>query len=374
LPTDLVKAKEKLTTLEGPARRELEDKIKKKEELLPQREQKIREKINEINGLRRANPNSTQEELLSDNIHDLKSEQIEEQKESVQHRLTEEVGQEKNQNRTSEAAQAQLAADRDVMALLKQRRYMTDEEWLGSTNQAGERGGGYRDRMLTSTDESVRAATAARLDKADEIYNRATQELHQKIVELNRNKSSKEQVLDTNGAAETDATKIMTANEDAQLEAFNRLYEHYLKKAQDIRDLLENYKKMRSGETPRTLDPEQLDSEIDRLTIELNEMQSKALFFANEAYHSGPAVEHVVLRQQLELEIPLEIDEYLLSINEQVGFAMEQVTADKSLGKALWKSAKYMQRVTYAITEITKIAWLVRLEITGVKRQNDKFV
>jgi len=56
--------------------------------------------------------------LLSDNIHDLKSEQIEEQKESVQHRLTEEVGQEKNQNRTSEAAQAQLAADRDVMALL----------------------------------------------------------------------------------------------------------------------------------------------------------------------------------------------------------------------------------------------------------------
>jgi len=53
---------------------------------------------------------------------------------------------------------------------------------------------------------------------------------------------------------------------------------------------------------------------------------------------------------------------------------MEQVTADKSLGKALWKSAKYMQRVTYAITEVTKIAWLVRLEITGVKRQNDKFV
>jgi peptidoglycan hydrolase-like protein with peptidoglycan-binding domain len=355
LPRALAEDKNNLTTLQGPARKELEDKINKKEQLLPQREQKIRDKINEINELRRANPNSTQEELLSDNIHDLEAGQIRKQKESVQIRLTEEVGQEKTQNRTSEAAQAQLAADQDVMALLKQRRYMTDEEWLGSTNQAGERGGGYRDRMLASTtDESVRVATAARLDKADEIYNRATQELHQKIVELNRNKSSKEQVLDTNGAPETDVTKIMTANEDAQLEAFNRLYEHYLRKAQDKRDLLENYKKRRSRETPPTLGQEQLDGEIDRLTIELNEMQSKALFFANEAYHTGPAVEHVVLRQQLKLGIPIEIDEYLVSINEQVGFAMEQVTADKSLGKALWKSAKYMQRVTYAITEITK--------------------
>lgn len=81
-------------------------------------------------------------------------------------------------------------------------------------------------------------------------------------------------------------------------------------------------------------------------------MQSKALFFANEAYHTGPAVEHVVLGQQLKLNIPLEIDEYLVSINEQVGFAMEQVTADKSLGKALWKSAKYMDRVNNAITQI----------------------
>ncbi len=83
---------------------------------------------------------------------------------------------ERHRNRTSEIAQAQLEADRDVMALLKQRRYMTDEEWHGGTNQAGERVEGYRDRMLAGTNESVRAATAARLDKADEIYKRATQQ------------------------------------------------------------------------------------------------------------------------------------------------------------------------------------------------------
>jgi hypothetical protein len=247
-----------------------------------------------------------------------------------------------------------LEADRDVMALLKQRRYMTDEEWHGGTNQAGERVEGYRDRMLASTDESVRAATAARLDKADEIYKRATQELHEKIVELNRNKPSGERVLDANGSPQTDVAKIVQVNGDAQLEAFNRLYEHYLIQAQDIRDELERYRKMRSGEIERTLTPAELESQIDRLTIELNEMQSKALFFANEAYHTGPAVEHVVLGQQLELGIPLEIDEYLVSINEQVGFAMEQVTADKNLGKALWKSAKYMDRVNYAIDEIKK--------------------
>ena len=256
------------------------------------------------------------------------------------------------------------------MALLKQRRYMTGDEWHGSTNQAGERVEGYRERMLASTDESVRPATAARLDKADEIYQRATQELHQKIVELNRNKPSGKRVLDANGSPEIDATKIMKVNENAQLEAFNRLYEHYLIQAQDIRDLLENYRKMRSGETQLTLPREQLETEIDRLTIELNEMQSKALFFANEAYHTGPAVEHVVLGQQLKLEIPIEIDQYLVSINEQVGFAMEQVTADKSIGKALWKSAKYMQRVTYAITKIEDLS--NNLFDSVAQAQNDK--
>jgi len=352
LPDDLRIAKDELNTLEGRARKEKADKIKKMEDLLPEREQKIREIIDEINKLRRAHPNNSEPELPVDNIDDLSARGIGEQKELVTTRLIEEVSQERHQNRTSEAAQAQLAADRDVMALLKQRRYMTDEEWHGGTNQAGERVEGYRDRMLASTDESVRAATAARLDKADEIYKRATQELHEKIVELNRNKPSGERVLDTNGSPETDVAKIVQANGDAQLEAFNRLYEHYLIQAQDIRDELERYRKMRSGEIERTLTPAELESQIDRLTIELNEMQSKALFFANEAYHTGPAVEHVVLGQQLELELPLEIDEYLISINEQVGFAMEQVTADKDLGKALWKSAKYMDRVNDAITNI----------------------
>ncbi len=86
--------------------------------------------------------------------------------------------------------------------------------------------------------------------------------------------------------------------------------------------------------------------------MQLNELQSKALFFSNEAYHTGPAAEHVVLTQQLRLGVPLGVDEYLVSINEQLGFAMEQATESKGLGKALWKSAKYMERVNFALQQI----------------------
>ncbi len=86
--------------------------------------------------------------------------------------------------------------------------------------------------------------------------------------------------------------------------------------------------------------------------MQLNELQSKALFFSNEAYHTGPAAEHVVLTQQLRLGVPLGVDEYLVSINEQLGFAMEQATEGKTLGKALWKSSKYMDRVNFALGKL----------------------
>ncbi len=60
----------------------------------------------------------------------------------------------------------------------------------------------------------------------------------------------------------------------------------------------------------------------------------------------------MVLTQQLRLGVPLGVDEYLVSINEQLGFAMEQATEGKTLGKALWKSSKYMDRVNFALAKI----------------------
>jgi len=344
LPDDLQVARKKLTTLVGRARKEQEDKISKMEDTLGQREQKIREKVNEINDLKKTDPNNSEPELQIDNIDDPKLvEKIQEQTESATTRYQQELSQEKKQNSISHAGEAQLAADRDVMALLKQRRYMTDEEWTGS----------YQNQVLDGiTDLNVKAATAARFKKADEVYKNATQELHEKIVELNRNKPPEKQVRDRNGSPETDALKIMENNSDAQLEAFNRLYERYLKGSQNIRIQLEEFQAMKSGKTQSTLSEQELTNKIDELTIELNEIQSKALFFANEAYHTRAAVEHVVLGQQLGLKVPLETDERLISINEQFGFAMHIVTSDAGLGKAFWKSAKYIDRVNDAIKTI----------------------
>ena len=87
----------------------------------------------------------------------------------------------------------------------------------------------------------------------------------------------------------------------------------------------------------------------------LHELQSKALFFANEAYHTRQAAMHVVLNQQLNLKIALPREDYLISINEQIGFTMEQVSTKKGVGLSLWKSAKYVDRVSNAIDEIKKI-------------------
>ncbi|MEG3973004.1 peptidoglycan-binding protein [Microcoleus sp. herbarium8] len=344
LPRTLQEAREELTALVGPARKEQAEKILKMEKDLEQRPQKITEKVNKINELRKTDPNNSKPELKIDNI-DNTDELIEIQKQtnSATDQYQHELSQEKQQNSISDAGEAQLAADRDVMALLKQRRYMTDEEWTGS----------YQEQVLDGiTDSNVKAATAARFKKADDIYKNATQELHEKIVELNRNKPPEKQVRDRNGSPETDATKIMTANEDAQLEAFNRLYERYLKGSQNIRVKLEEFQAMKSGKTQPTLSEQELTNKIDELTIELNEIQSKALYFANEAYQTRQAVEHVVLGQQLGLKVPLETDEHLISINEQFGFAMHIVTSDAELGKAFWKSSKYIDRVNDAIKTI----------------------
>jgi hypothetical protein len=345
LPDELIKAQDKLNGLEGNARNEVLNDIKEMEELLPQREQLIKKKVEEINKLRKANPNHPKAEIEYNNIDDIDVTTIKRQTEQTSERLRTEVSNERQRNRVSEPAQKQLAANQDVMALLKQRRNMNPDEWSA-----------YRQNMLNSTNENLKAATAARLDQTDLLYTQSLRELNQKIVELNQNKPPEKQVIGNDQKPETDSEKIRNDNVDAELEAYNRLYEKYLLQAQDIRDQLENYRAIRNGEKQSTLTPNQVPTEIDQLidqlTLQLDEIQSKALFFANEAYHTGGAAEHIVLGQQLKLDIPLEVDQYLVSINEQVGFAMEQAASDKTLGKALWKSSKYMDRVNDAITKI----------------------
>jgi hypothetical protein len=237
-----------------------------------------------------------------------------------------------------------------VTALSKQRCYVSEDEWSGRPNDKGQRSGGYRDRFLANTHPSLKQVTAARLDKANQLYTDLTNQLNRTIVEINQHKSVG-QVRNAAGAPEVDATRIVAANPDAKLEASNRLNEAYLLKAQDVREALETALSRRSQLADDSV-PTDLTQEIDRLTLQLNDLQSKALFYANEAYHTGPAAEDVVLNTQLRMGLPLNYVKYLISINENLGFAMEQAATNKSVGAALWKSAKYLKRINDAITNI----------------------
>jgi len=126
-----------------------------------------------------------------------------------------------------------------------------------------------------------------------------------------------------------------------EMRANNLLYEEYLqevhKKRQEVRGLGPNAS--------------------NAVKLELQELQSKALFFANEAYMTAIGAEQVVLNQQLELGLELPTGQYLASIIEQTTFVGEQiahVTGNNKHGRALWKTSKYVNRIVDAIETIFK--------------------
>ena len=123
-------------------------------------------------------------------------------------------------------------------------------------------------------------------------------------------------------------------------------------KMQELNKLREQYKDVNEQAIP-----EPVRTRIDDLNIQVNQTQSEALFFANEAYHTGGPVEHVVLNQQMRLRANLNPQKLSLSINEQTGFIMEQtehVGSDnpQAFGKSLWKSAKYLDRICDAAEKL----------------------
>src|SRR6476661_2492615 len=90
--------------------------------------------------------------------------------------------------------------------------------------------------------------------------------------------------------------------------------------------------------------------QVNALKLQLQTLQSKAMFFANEAYMTAIAAEQVVLNQQLGLGVELPTAQYLASINDQMAFVGEQMLhIKKEFGKALWKTSKYVDRILTAI-------------------------
>jgi hypothetical protein len=92
----------------------------------------------------------------------------------------------------------------------------------------------------------------------------------------------------------------------------------------------------------------------DKITrLQHQELPSKALFFANEAYMTAIAAEQVVLNQQIGLELNLPTAQYPASIAEQTAFIGEQIEHyENNFGRALWKTAKYADRLLTAIDTI----------------------
>jgi CRISPR/Cas system-associated protein Csx1 len=90
----------------------------------------------------------------------------------------------------------------------------------------------------------------------------------------------------------------------------------------------------------------------------------------------------IVLNQQLKLGIHIPIEEYLVSINEQIGFALEQISEKKKVGTSLWKSAKYIDRVIQDIGQINEMrkglpslfSEKTQKNINNVKEVSDKLL
>ncbi|HBL13269.1 MAG TPA: hypothetical protein DD379_18090, partial [Cyanobacteria bacterium UBA11162] len=141
-------------------------------------------------------------------------------------------------------------------------------------------------RMTTEqVPEAIRNLNQERLQVAQRIH-----------TELVNERNARKQLLRRQYPNEPDENIDMKAN--------NLLYVEYLHRVQaKLAEI--------KGASSENVQP---------LKFELQELQSKALFFANEAYMTAAAAEQVVLNQQIKLGVELPTIQYLASINEQTAF------------------------------------------------------
>jgi len=189
----------------------------------------------------------------------------------------------------------------------------------------------------------VKNLNAERLEQASEIHTELVKEREGKI------KQAEEQLR------QKDPKRAKRAN--VEMRANNLLYEEYLLKIDEKRGEVEkaeeNLRQIRKAEQSGKQSEDQSKEalkQVNALKLQLQTLQSKAMFFANEAYMTAIAAEQVVLNQQLGLGVELPTAQYLASINDQMAFVGEQMLhIKKEFGKALWKTSKYVDRILTAI-------------------------
>jgi len=223
---------------------------------------------------------------------------------------------------------------------------MSDQEWDDYTTQ-------LLARFTSPKDKATKAETERRLQKADAIYKQAKMKLDARILALANevetvgkgfNRRIKDHKQRRNQYRQR-VQEIKKSEPNAEMAANNRLYEDYL---DQVKQTLDEIKTLKSNDSLN----DQQKHKLDRLTLKLQHAHSMALVFANEAYHTGGAVEDVVLNQQLNLKLPLKTSQYLESINENAGFFVEQIKHNHDEGTALWKSSKYLERICLATRKV----------------------
>ncbi len=207
-----------------------------------------------------------------------------------------------------------------VMSLVQRREFWNEGQPSGGNWTRVE------ERILgEQVPENVRNLNRTRLDRAGENHTDLVNKRRRKIEHLRQENPN----LATNPA-------------NLEMRANNLLEVEYLHR---VRDKLTQIRAAEQSGQP--------SEQVEALKLELQKLQNKALFFANEAYMTAISAEQVVLNQQIKLGVELPTAQYSASINEQTAFVGEQLAnMQGNFGKALWKTAKYVDRILIAIKQI----------------------
>ncbi len=220
----------------------------------------------------------------------------------------------------------------DAFAHLAGRKYLSPEAWSK-----------HRQWILEKTPEANKADVKKVLDWVEVANKKYRADIEAKKLELMKDPE----------------VKIREA--DLQITAENRLYEAALK---DILVLREKFEAATGKE-----------KEVLRLKI--RNAQSKALYFAQEAYHTQGAIEHVVMSIQAagrkitvesllsdtppKLKIDLTAEQGRQSYFEQIANMMKEISHEGDAAKLASKGAKYFVRALDA-------AQIAGLKLAGLKR------
>lgn len=199
----------------------------------------------------------------------------------------------------------------DSYAHLAARKYLSDAEWAA-----------YRARVEDASDPAKSGDIAKMLDKVESDYRRMRAAIEAEQAHL----------------------KGTVPESDIRITAENRLYEKTL---MEIADLIGRH---------QAADP----AGKEALAQEIRNAQSRALFYAQEAYNTQAAIQHVVTTIQAarraitaesllakdppELNVPLTADQARQSFIEQIANMLKELSHGGDPDKLAGKAAKYFVR------------------------------